>query len=285
MRKIVFAYPKHPYDSYATFRRLVEVSEFDWCYFENMDLSRDDVVYIVSPANKSLWDALGGHDASKVRARIIYWNLERADVPTKPIWELLTTEVNAATQSVRKIPGMIAAWVSDRYQAGLDEDHYYVTIAGDPRFAEGAPLPREWDLCHFMYVYGRRSPVVDELSRKLKVAPSGVTWERQVEILRSSRAILSIHQTPSPITECLRVAWSAAYKLPLLMEESSDPFPMIDEIHFKSIRYYDAVRRVQELLSEVNRDWMEAMGVARYDLLCVKNTFRSCVEEGVRRSL
>lgn len=283
--KIIFAHPGHQYGSYRYFRKLVDLSGFESCGVEEMDLKRDDVVYITSPANRALSDFLKFHDRQDVRAKVIYWNLERPDVPTEPVWSLPTTAVHADTQSVRHLPGVVASWVSDRYQSKLDNHHQFVVLGGHPGVRTvDATLPKAWDLCHFSYIWGRR-----EIIRSLKgfgVAPENLDGVERETVLCSSRAILSVHQTPAPVLEVLRSAWSAAYKLPLICENVEDPWPLKEGESIATFGY-ETIQRDLEAIFELERSegYLTRIGQKRYDLLCGTYNFRDCVEEGVKVAL
>lgn len=284
--KVVFAHPDFEYGSYHYFRRLVELSGFDSCPVSRMDMGAEGTVYVTSPANHALWEKLAPLRSQNIRAKVIYWNLERPDVPPKRIEDLVTTEVHADTRSVLALPGVVAAWVSDRYQASLDPNHLHVVLGSSEKLAEGGPLAMAWDLCHFSYVWGRRGEVMARLSQKFKVAPPDIHPSARAHVLRASRAIVSIHQTPSPVLEVLRSAWSAAYRLPLVCETIKDPWPMVPGEHFLEFDYATLPDElVPWIRQEGLREQLRLQGERRYELLCKTHNFRDSVLDGVRRTL
>ncbi len=284
--KIVFAHPTYQYGSYHYFRELVRLSGFEVCSIPQIDLTRE-VVYVVSPACKELAVHLASQQVTGP-AKIVYWNLERPDVPTENIFALPGNAVHASTASVLKLPNVAQAWASDRYQAGLDDLHKHVVLGGHPELG-GYPIqPKRWDLCHFSYVHGRRH-VISVLEQCLQVAPEGAPpyHADRSSILRTSRAILSIHQTPSPVLEVLRSAWSAGWRLPLICEAVADPWPLVDGVHFKSFALENIIDVIDMMLPKIPAriDWLEEMGERRYELLCKTYNFKDCVEQAVEEML
>jgi len=287
--KIVFAHPEYEYGSYYYYRKLVELSGFESCTFNRIDLERDDTVYIVSPACNKLASYLRVQKdvAKNVQAKVVYWNLERPDVPTEDVSLLPGNAVHASTQSVLELPGVAAAWVSDRYQASLDRLHKHVVLGSHVGLGESPILPKRWDLCHFSYIHGRRQ-VISKLEQLLQVAPEGAPPDHmdRAAILATSRAILSIHQTPTPVLEVLRSAWSAAWHLPLICETVANPWPLVKDVHFKSFSLENVIGVIDFMLPALPAriDWLEEMGERRHELLCRTYNFRDCVEAGVRET-
>lgn len=280
--KIVFAHPSYTYGSYYYFRKLVELSEFEVCVIPEIDLTRD-VVYIVSPACRQLAMHLMGQQAlgGQIRAKVIYWNLERPDVPTEEVGVLPGNAVHAFTKSVLALPGVVRAWVSDRYQASLDSLHQFVVLGSDRRLGAYPSKKKDFHFCHYSYIWGRRQAPMDALRSVLLSPPEDALPEQRHSALAGSRSIISIHQTEAPVLEVLRSAWSAAYYLPLICERVADPWPLKLGKHF--LHLMDPVLGTIQLLAEsVISERLEEMGESRWDLLCNKYSFRDCVEAAVR---
>lgn len=279
MRRIVFATPSHDYGSYVDYRRLVDLSGFERCRFPSMDFG-SDCVYIVSPVNREFWDTARARPGAR-RCGIVWWNLERPDPPEiDPIQDLVTTEVHASVESV--LPLVDAVWVSDRSYASARPEFKHVVMGSHPGLAEGPPLTTIYDFCHMSYVHGRRR-VIDGLAREFRVGPAGFGPERE-RTLRSSRAMLNIHQTEAPTGEPLRFALAAAHGLPLLSERMGDPWPLQEGEHLLSFPYDRAAESLRVWL----RDWAVArlaeIGSNLRTALTRDRTFRGCVEEAVART-
>lgn len=282
--KIIFAHPRHEYGSYVDYRALVRLSGFETCFFDEMNLAPQDTAYIVSPANNSLYKHLVGKEVRDRGAKIFWLDLERPDPPEiEPISDLVTTEVHATTDSVLALPGVTRAWVSDRHLASMDPRRLHMVLGSHPDLCQRPPLDLAYDLCHMCYIHGRRE-VIRRLSSSFRVAPSSWGVERD-RALRSSRAILNVHQTESHVGEPLRFALAAAYGLPLLSETLHDSWPLVEGDEFLSFPYQDVSHRLNYWLNILPHDRLSQIGRNLRRVLTVEYPFRKCVEDAVERSL
>jgi hypothetical protein len=270
--KVIFAHPRHRHPSYADYRKLVEISGFETCAVDEMDLAAD-AIYITAPVNGELRPVV---DGKKRRAKVIFWCLERPDSGDWP------PEGNNASNRVGEIIRFVdKVWVSDRHQAQLDLRQVFVPLASDSRLAEGETLPAKmYDLAMLSYVTDRRRKIVTSLER-WKRAPETAWGETRARILHSSRSMLYIHQTPSPIVAPLRFALAAAYKLPLLSEAMADPYPLVSGKDFLSAPYEGIVEATNEWLSGPS---LAPYGQSLHETLCLERNFRLSVLEGVVKS-
>lgn len=270
--KVIFAHPRHVYDSYSDFRKLVEISGFPSCFVDEIDLDSPSV-YITTPVNGELRPVLEG---KKRRAKLVFWCLERPDSGDWP-----PEGVNASNQVSEIAQFVDKIWVSDRHQATLDLRQVYVTLASDSRLAEGEPWPAKiYDIAALTYNNHRRRYVYDQLGR-WKMAPASAWGETRARILHQSRAMLYVHQTEMPIGAPLRFALAAAYKLPLLSESMADPYPLVEGRDLLSAPY-------DKLLAETDL-WLSSRSLAPYgqslhETLCIERNFRLSVLEGVVKS-
>lgn len=279
---IVFAKPRHPYQSYSDFHRLVELAEFETCLIGEWDLGRD-AVYIVCPANWELVQYLFTVYKKKRRARIVFWNLERPDGGPYELSQIEGTVNN--TNSTREIFANVdEVWVSDRHFASLDARLTYVPLGSDRRLAEGF-LPyigRLHDVAILACSNSRRAPVYRALEERwLKVAPNSAWGEERDRILRASRSMVYVHQTELPIGAPLRFALAAAYKLPLICEGMADPYPLREGRDFLSCSLSEMPAKVESWLSGGK---LPLIGENLHHTLCLEFPFRKCVEEAVARS-
>jgi hypothetical protein len=278
MSRIVFAHPRNVYSSYTDFRMLVELSGFQSCLQDEVDLETD-AVYILSPINREFGEwALRRLPAGHRRARMIWWNLERPDVDTVPVLDLPKNAVHASVDSVASI--FDAIWVSDRYLASLNKMFTYVVMGSDVRLANGPRMETKYDLCHMAYIWGRRE-ILNRLGGGWRVAPACWGVERDV-VLRSSFAMINIHQTPAPAGEPLRIALSAAYRLPLITETLADPTPFHPDVHMVMMDYSRAEETLTRWLTTLEgRQGLSSRGEALHQALCIDRTFGGCVRRGV----
>lgn len=270
--KVIFAHPRHPYDPYSDYRKLIEISNFETCFVDEIDLGAD-AIYVTSPINGELRPVVEG---KKRRAKIVFWCLERPDSGDWP------PEGKNASNRVSEIMSFVdKVWVSDRHQAQMDLRQVYVTMGSDSRLAEGEVLPAKvYDIAALTYNNERRKKIYSELGR-WKVAPQTAWGETRAKILRSSRSMLYVHQTESLIGAPIRFAIAAAYKLPLLSEMMTDPYPLVEGRDFLSASY-------DRILAETH-DWLSGRNLAPYgeqlhETLCLERNFRLSVLEGVVKS-
>jgi hypothetical protein len=126
------------------------------------------------------------------------------------------------------------------------------------------------------YIWGRRGNVLSDIQAKgMTIAPNAWGAERDA-LLKSSRAMLHIHQHAKVHTVApLRYAIAAAWHKPLISEEVYDR-----GIFGESVLYADysvmadytdtMVRRYPQLL--------ESKADELHDMLCVSGSFRSYIE-------
>jgi hypothetical protein len=117
--------------------------------------------------------------------------------------------------------------------------------------ANGNTVETSYDVCLLAYVWGRRELVCRRLRGiGIRVAPPAyVPVERDI-VLRSSRAMLNLHQyEPLRPVAPLRFAVAAAYGMPLFSEQLDDPYPLEVGRHLLACPYDDLVDRVQEWLA------------------------------------
>ena len=291
--RIVFALPRQEYGSYVDYRKLIEVSGFERCFFDEIDLTVDGTVYIVSPANFSLWQSLVRYERPKrVSSKVIWWNLEDQWLPTKPISELKTTETHASTESVLALPGVSAAWCSNRTLPSQDDRYMFVPLGSDTRLADSARGAKKWDLCHMSYVWGRRRPLHDLLSQRFIVAPPAFGADRDLTLSASS-AMWIVHQNERRVLmEPQRFAFAAAYRLPVITEAIDDdpgvlpaPYPFergTDYVSFDHKTPNEAAEFIAGWLAIPDK--LRKLGERLHERLAMEFSFRDCVEVSVRRT-
>jgi hypothetical protein len=261
---IIFVRTRHIYDSYSDFWKLVELSNFDTCFVDEIDISSENT-YIFTPINGEYVHHITAqkNNSNKIwRAKLIWWNLERQimidDIPHSDI--------------INEI------WVSDRYYATLNSKFKFVILGSHPdlRLNKNS-LPKIYDYCHISYITGRRGPLHQELSKRgLRGGPPGWGNERDI-VLRSSKVLINIHQDTALIAEPLRFAVCAAYSLPIISEIIQDPYPLINGNDIIMANLNDIIN-----VAVVNYNSnLENMANSLYNKMCIQNTFRSNVEKGL----
>jgi hypothetical protein len=271
----VFARTRYEYQSYSDFWRLVEISGFRTCYVDEIDLPKREI-YITTPINGEIRPHVT-HRRSILtgpqEAKIVWWNLERPDS-----WDLQGRTVE---QSIMEANGDIlkyadAVWVSDRWVASVDERSRFVVLGSHPEMSSGPSIGVEYATAHMSYITDRRKRVYEVVEKAVRIAPNAWGADRD-RILRSTKAMLNVHQTPALIMEPLRVAVAAAYKLPYLSEEMNDPYPLEPGVSCLTAPYEEMGDAV---VSWLNED-LSKIGIELHKRLCIETTFRIGVLKGL----
>jgi hypothetical protein len=266
---VFFAKTRYHYDSYKDFWKLVELSGFQTCYVDEIDIDRD-ALYITSPVNGELRPHVTHRrEISKgpQACTIVWWNLERPG-----------TKIACDTDEILQYVDRI--WVSDSHYASMDPRLEHVVMGSHPDLRlSPEPIERHWDWTHMSYTSFRRDPIYGQLrQRGLKEGHNGWDEERD-RVLRASHLMLNVHQDDHQIGEPLRFVVCAAYSLPVVSETIRDPSPLKPGIHYDEVPYDRLVDRV----AECREADISALGQALHRALCVDRTFRSSVEEALAR--
>ncbi len=248
---------RYHYESYVDFWKLVELSDFETCYVDEIDLNRT-AVYIITPMNGEVKALVENHQGPR-RAVIIWWMLERLDVINK-------SELDGFAEFFDAI------WVSCRYSATLHHGFKHVVLASHPHLGSD-PDSIEFDYTHQSYVSPRRNGIYEKVrSLGLIEGPSGWGDERD-RVLRQSACMLHVQQSDGAFYTPLRFALAAAYALPLVTEKLRDPYPL----DFVDAAPYD---QLPELVAKVASDPADRGG-RLFQALCLDRTFRSEVEKSL----
>lgn len=274
----IFARTRYEYTSYSDFWKLVELSKFETCYVDQMDLESDQI-YITSPVNGEHRPHVSHRRStlkSAQQARIVTWMLERP-VNTDSA-SVMRSQLRTLAEDVLKFSE--AVWISDRYVASIEPRFTYVELGSHPEFSAGPKHPPQHDVAHMSCSVPRRDAIFSQLSKSMRVAPNAWGSQRD-QILRETRAMVNVHQDESKICEPLRIAVAAAYKLAYLTEECHDVYPLVDGVTCFSAPY--------GLLQDAIHHWtaggdLVGMGERLYDRLCVKSDFRKGVMNALDRT-
>jgi hypothetical protein len=272
--EIIFCKTRHVYDSYADYHKLVELSGFKSCFVDEIDFAKE-IFYIVSPINGEFRPHMA-HMTQKVpsdqkKCKVAWWNLERPD----------STDGNMTLSQCDDVIRLCDfTFVSDRYYQTLDNRMTYVMMASHAGLAESQPSNYLFDFCHLSYISHRRTHVIGPLiDAKYKIGPNSWGKERDF-VLTHSKSMLNIHQTPSPIGEPLRFALAAAYKIPLITETLSDPYPLT---HGDDCLITDLKNLHANLKNWLHMAGLKNVGQNLHNRLCVETNFRKEVEETVKK--
>ena len=263
---IIFARTRHNYGSYVDFWKLVELSGFNTCFVDEIDISHDNI-YIITPMNGEYRPHIANQKSAKPWvAKLIWWNLERHE-------PLNNIQLGDIVDYVNDI------WVSDRYYASLNNKFKFVVLGSHPDLRLNKDnINKTYDFCHISYVYGRRNYIFDTLtSQGLSCGPN--SWENERDnMLRASKILVNVHQDSSPVGEPLRFAVCAAYSLPIISETITDPYPLIPNVDIILANYTDLIRTT---ILRYNTDLTHTASCL-HNKLCIEHTFRIGVEEGLK---
>ena len=195
MTDIVFARPRHEYDSYRDLWRLVELSGFPLIYADEIDAADVTKTFIYSGPDAALsWPG--------AKAQIIYYMIE---------WYT----------DYEQREGVADTWHPDAMFASRIGARY-IPLGSHPDLAQPfSYCPKEYDIIHLQYIVPRRNDVLYRLHfhHAVKIAPGGWGDERHEQLLKS-RAMLHVHQHEDiPALAPLRAALAAAYHMPVFSEQ------------------------------------------------------------------
>lgn len=272
MSDIIFAHPRHSYDSYTDYRRLVELSGFPTCYVDEIDLQSTNL-YIVSPLNGEFDAHIDWGEQRK--CTIYHWNLERPGN---------STVTDYKGQNARRIrEGKIdSVLVSDKLLSRLT-GFRYVVLGSHVNLGVPGDV-KTYDYIHLMCYSPRRGPffsyphalsVVDGM----KIAPNSWGQERH-EALQQSKMLVNIHQDEHPYCEPLRFSLAAAYGLPIITEHIS-PENVVYEVHGLSMHGIGHSMRHWLAMYDNRSGRLRESGMANRNLLTGEYSFRRCIERFV----
>lgn len=304
--EIIAVKTRYHYDPYIDLRRLFELAGFPSCHVDEIDISKP-VTYIVSPMNGEYRPHLYNESMTgKSRfCNLILWNIERAGGgDTKAIgkytqanWELMghyTPERKAELLRLHEEKGepppmmyVDSVWVSDRELAAITGLHYAV-LGSHPDFGQPGDVQlKKWDVTHISALNGRRSWVLDDLSKHTTYKPdnwndliSPNAWPPQRDaILQQSRFALNIHQDNGPFCEPLRFALFAAYGLPILSETILDAYPYGSDTMLFTL-HHDLPDMMRRLIRE-DYEQYRRLGMRCREMMTTEFEFGTMVRKAV----
>lgn len=264
MSDVIFARPRHNYDSYQDLYRLIELSGYSLIFSDEIDPHSDNR-YILTMLNG---DTQNGWEGAT--AHVTLWDLE---------WRLDGFTLPAGVRDV---------WTSDCWYSQQLQRHglpcRYVPLGShqDLNYYPSETTPHEYDAALMAYMGPpRRQQVAYELrQRGIRLASNGWCDERDLA-LRKSRSVLNIHQHDNiPAVSAQRFALAAAYRLPVITETLTDA-GIFDHTTIMQSDYGNMVDFAEMWLCRNDGHMLQEWGFALHYLLCEKHTFRKCVEAAV----
>ncbi len=260
---IVFVKSRFYYESFTDFWTLVELSNFETCWMDEINL-RSTYIYIIPCVDfrRDKWHLSWWKKKTK-RARLITWDLERPH----PRGGLESTKRLLHKQNFDEV------WSSD-YQLSKDLDSKFVILGSDEKLGKRPFLFKNYDFISLCHINGRRGRILEQLKN---VASNGWGKYRQNR-LRASKFGLTIHQDSDLYTEPLRLALFAAYELPIISENCYDCFPLNDLM--LNATYDNLVDFCSDCLSNYKK--LRHLGKEIKQRLCYDYRFKNMVEYAAR---
>jgi hypothetical protein len=259
MFDIAFAHPHTKYDSYTDFRKLAELTGFEICNVDQININKK-TIYIICPHNGEVTAALKVIPKNKRTCKVALWFLERPigkfEVFKARTKELLETEFDYIIFSDRAMYNYV------KHLNGTK----FVPCGSHTALGSLDHRDKQFDFCHMSYVWGRRGNVIDELTPCLKVGPNCWGKDRH-EVLLKSRFMVNVHQDNDNFHEPLRFALCAAYGLPLISESCFDPYPYENGRDIITVPYGEMKNKIIQIIRDNNsykdiglRMWEKAVG-------------------------
>ncbi len=271
----VFVRSSRRYASYTDFWRLVELSGFS--IIDQSEVEFDtDTRYVWAEMDVDFMVPLSDHPKERRRARTAFWHIEpvdrRASETTGPIdwWKASLTQTLGFVDNV---------WVSDKVILAMDDRATWVCFGGHRDLRDTAPgTGPSYDVAHLGQRTPRREKIIAELEQRgISVSPSPWGPER-IKILSSSKLMLDVQRLDGiPLVTPIRWVTAAAYKLPIVREQLPDPTPLVADESILMAPLHQLADRVQRALAGDIR----VVGVAAWEVLCEKCTFRNGVEQAL----
>lgn len=269
---ITFVRPRHKYDSYRDFWKLVELSGFPTCFVDECDLTKP-VVYITTMVNTTWGNLIRAFEGKRRRAHLILWNLERPYG-----WAGSVGKYGDKCWQMMHSRHFDEVWVSDRRLA-QETELRFVILGSHPDLGHPGDAKKH-DFCHMSVATNRRQSVYKHFDN---IGPNCWPPQRD-EVLRASRFALNVHQDNHPFQEPLRFALFAAYGLPIITETIFDAFPWGGETMIFN-PYPSLVAKMRQVIDDKAYGRFVEMGMRGRQLMCFENTFRACVVQAVKESV
>lgn len=272
----VFVRSTAQYDSYADFWKLVELSGYRSTPATEIDLGQPGSL-IWPMMDMEFIDRLSRQPPGTRAARVIFWNLERPDEkPGVDPYELFRRGMGEILEWADEI------WVSDIGLATADRRVLFAILGGHPGLCDQAPKTAAYDVAHLGIITPRRADLLEKLkARGLRVSDNGWGAERS-RMLASSRLLLGVDRVEGlHVSNPLRWALGAAFGLPIVHEEIKLPYPLAagDSILMAPYAELDTL-----ILQTLGREDLPLVASRSARILCDQWTFRSGVEDALRRS-
>lgn len=260
MRNFVFGRTRYDYIPYHDYYKLVELAGFTWQYLDTINWYDPTLTVIATPLNGEWFSIPADHTTY-----LIHWNLERFN-PEQPI-ESYKYHYNEV-------------WASDKAMADV-QGATFVFLGGHRAFGNVNHSRRNFDYITLAANFGRRSPILHNLSQQLTCADmDGGTWgENRHNRLMQSKVMINLHQDDLLWSEPIRFMLAGAYAMPILSEPCQNPGVYESGVHYLTCTA-DEMPQFTRWLCQY--DVIAAKVAANlWRLTCVDKPFKKCVLEAL----
>ncbi len=255
MSSIIFFRSRYEYGSYSDLHRLIELSGYPLVFIDQLDAQTDNL-YLLTVRNGELPE--NGYPDAK--ATIWHYNLEWSVYPP--------------------LAGITRTFSADKWFAannGMD----YLPIGSHADLALSPAVNgsrADTDVAMLAYMTGRREQVAYDMRlRGLRLAGNMWNPERDA-MLRSTRAIVNVHQLDNvPALAAQRAALAAAYKLPFITETLADS-GILDHTTILQSDYGNLADFVHMWTCRNDAHMLQEYGERLHYKLCVAGSFRAFVD-------
>jgi len=260
---IIFARPRHDYESYRDLYALIALSGFPLIYADEIHPYSDNV-YVVTILNGETENGW-----RPVHARIILYDFEYH----------LSTDGYYRKAFVTP-PGVSEVWAGDQWYAEQIGARY-VPLGSHPDLRPNASSDHSecYDAAYIGYMVNRRQRIAHDLrERGVSLSPSSAWGDERHRVLSNSKTYLSVHQWDNiPTIAPLRMVVAAAYALPVITETVQDAGAFADCILQADYPYYaDCVTA----WTHGGRQ-LEDAGARLHEKLCISTPFRKSIENAL----
>jgi hypothetical protein len=254
----VFVFSDHDYPSYTDVRRLVELSDFEITSQSGIDWDDPPLPLIILSPEQPSAVVKGKSD------KLIWWSLEyggeyepdlthwRGEVwACDPTW--------AQTHGAKLVVMGSHPELADTYRSAVEKPYDFLMLA---------------------YMTERRQRLLRQLADLKSPAEPypGYMMERTEQLIQSKLMLHAHQRDDTPAIAPQRLALCAAYRLPLIHEDTPDPGEYEDRVDFKLYRHLADETRFYLSNERIRKQYAEDL----HRWLCVEHTFRKSVEAALR---
>lgn len=277
---IVFARTRWHYDSYVDYWDLVKLSGFPVVWIDEMDLSKRDTTYVISPMNGEVVPFMDQHPYPDRYSKVVMWNLERPsgsgglqsyiDDNRRYIENRQLDEIIVSDRALAEHTGFKFVPLGSHVGLGTPSNITERLLGYDLIHLSGYSPHRAW-----MFI----SP--EKHRRELEaltVAQSG--WgEARRKALQFSRFMLNVHQDEYLYMEPLRFSLAAAYGLPIISEQCLDMYPYVLEWVVMGGSVRSLLRSAWLRNLELYAERYYRLGLEMRKVMTTTYSFRNCLEK------